>query len=67
MAAINPKALIEKIGALPTELVAEVEAFVDAISQRQQERSLVRVSAAASAPAFEKVWSNPDDDAYDAL
>jgi hypothetical protein len=62
-----PKALIQKIGALPTERIAEVEDFVDFIGQREQEHSLVRAGAAASAPAFAAVWNNPEDDVYDAL
>jgi len=62
----NP-ALIEKINALPTDRLAEVEDFVDFIRQRDQERALVRAARAASAPAFSAIWSNPEDDAYDAL
>ena len=63
----NPQSLIEKIKALPPDRVDEVEDFVDFIAARAQDRSLVRAAAEASAPAFEKVWNNPDDDAYDAL
>ena len=62
----NP-ALIEKINTLPTNRIAEVEDFVDFIRQRDQDRSLVRAARAASAPAFAAVWSNPEDDAYDAI
>lgn len=60
-------ALIEMIQALPPERIAEVEDFVAFIAAREQERSLTRVAAAASAPAFAAVWNNPEDDAYDAL
>lgn len=67
MGAINPKALIDKITALPAELLTEVEDFVDFIGKREQDRSLARAAAATSAPAFAAVWSNPEDDAYDAL
>jgi hypothetical protein len=59
--------LIEKIEALPAERIAEVEDFVDFIQLREQERSLSRAALAASAPAFAAIWSNPDDEAYDAL
>ena len=59
--------LIEKIEALPAERIAEVEDFVDFLRLREQDRPLVRTSTAASAPAFSAVWSNPDDDAYNAL
>jgi hypothetical protein len=33
---------------------------------REQERALTR-AAAASAAAFAEIWSNPEDDIYDAL
>jgi hypothetical protein len=61
------KTLIEKIAALPAERIAKIEDFVDFIRLREQERSLTRAAAAASAPAFAAIWSNPEDDAYDAL
>ena len=67
MAATNPKALIDKISALPTERIAEVEDFVDFIGQREQGRSLVRAAAVNSAPAFAAIWNNLEDDVYDAL
>lgn len=63
----NTQALLEKIQSLPVERIAEVEDFVDFIAAREQDRSLVRASAAASAPAFAQVWNNSEDDAYDAL
>ena len=67
MGAFDPKVLIDKITALPTDLIVEVENFVDLISKREQDRSLARIAAATSAPSFAAVWSNPEDDAYDAL
>ena len=63
----DTKTLIEKIEALPAERIAEIEDFVDFIRLREQEQSLTRAAAAASAPAFAAVWSNPEDDIYDAL
>ncbi len=63
----DTKTLMQKIAALPPERVAEVEDFVDFIRLREQDRSLVRAAAAASAPAFAAIWDNPDDAAYDAL
>jgi hypothetical protein len=59
--------LIEKIRALPEERLNEVEDFVDFIRLREQQRALARDAAAASAAAFAAVWSNPEDDVYDAL
>ena len=43
---------------------ADVNAAIDFLRSRE-ERSLT--AAAASAPAFAAVWSNPEDDVYDAL
>ena len=64
---VQTNTLIEKIQALPAERIAEVEDFVDFIRLREEERTLTRAAAATSAPAFARIWSNPDDDAYDAL
>jgi hypothetical protein len=63
----DSKTRIEKIETLPAERIAEIEDFVDFIRLREQERTLTRTAAAASAPAFAAVWSNPEDDIYDAL
>ena len=63
----NPQSLIEKIKALPPERLDEVEDFVDFIASRALECSLARAAAATSAAVFAKIWTNPDDDAYDAL
>ncbi len=65
--AADKRKLIEKIAALPVDRIAEVEDFVDFICLRGQERSLARAAAAASAPSFAAIWSNPEDDVYDAL
>ena len=40
---------------------------MDFIRLREQERTLTRAAAAASAPAFDAIWNNHDDDAYNAL
>ena len=63
----DTQALIDKIRALPAERIAEVEDFVDFIAARTQDRAPVQAASAASAPAFAKVWDNPEDDVYDAL
>jgi hypothetical protein len=67
MGAFDPTILIDKITALPVELMAEVEQFVDQVREREQDRALARAATAASAPAFAAVWNNPEGDAYDAL
>lgn len=63
----DPQSLIAKIKALPAERIDEVEDFVDFIATRSQDRALVRAALRTSEQAFSKVWSNSDDDAYDAL
>lgn len=67
MAAHLSQTLIDKISALPIERIAEIEDFVDFLRTRDAERALTRASLAGSEPAFAAVWSNPEDDAYDAL
>ena len=52
---------------MPAERIAEIEDFVDFIRLREQQRALTRAAAETSAPAFAAIWSNPDDDVYDAL
>lgn len=63
----DARSLVDKIQKLSPERLVEVEDFVDFICLRERQRALVRDSSAASAPAFAAVWSNPDDDVYDAL
>jgi hypothetical protein len=58
--------LIEKIRSLPPERVAEVEDFVDFISQRD-ERLLVQAASKLSEDAFRQVWDNEEDSVYDQL
>jgi len=59
--------LIDKIKDLPEERLSEVEDFVDFIRLREQQRALTRDAAAASADVFGTIWSNPEDDVYNAL
>ncbi len=60
-------ALIRKLNTLPMDRLAEVETFVDFVSQREKDHALVAAASAASAPAFAAVWDNPEDQIYDAL
>jgi hypothetical protein len=59
--------LAEKLEGLSPEQIVAVEDFVEFLRARGQDRALTRATAAASAPAFEPIWSNPEDDVYDAL
>jgi len=59
--------LMEKIRALPPERVHEVEDFVDFLKLRDEDRQLIRAAARLSEKAFNDVWDNPEDAAYDRL
>ncbi len=63
----NEQAIIEKIKGLPPERVAEVEDFVDFLRTRDDDQRLTQAATKASAPAFNKVWDNPEDADYDQL
>lgn len=63
----NAVNLTSRIQMLSPEQVAEVEDFIDFLRFRAQERDVARAAATMSESAFHKVWSNPEDDAYDAL
>jgi hypothetical protein len=58
--------LIEKIRGLPPEKAAEVEDFVDFLTQRD-DRRLTRAASRLSQEAFEKIWDNPEDAVFDRL
>lgn len=64
--AAREESLIRKIRSLPPEKVAEVEDFVEFLSQRD-DRQLTQAAAKLAEKAFRKVWSNPADAAYDRL
>ena len=59
--------LLEKIKRLPPEKAAEVEDFVDFLSQRESEREFARAATRLSQDAFATVWDNQDDADYDRL
>lgn len=64
---VSELALIAKIRDLPADRLAEVEDFVDFLRLREEERRLTRAAAKLSEGAFQAVWDNPDDAAYDRL
>ncbi|MBD1919066.1 MULTISPECIES: toxin-antitoxin system, antitoxin component, Xre family protein [Cyanophyceae] len=59
--------LLDKIRQFSPLQIAEVEDFVDFLSQRYSDRQLVAASAQASEPSLAQVWDNPEDAAYDDL
>lgn len=62
-----PQGLIEKIRTLSIERLAELEDFVDFIRARDRDQAMTRLATSASEASFSRVWSNPEDDVYDAL
>ncbi len=68
MTKIHEQQILEKLRSLPPEQVAEVEDFVDFLTHRQtDDRGLTQVAEQLAAPAFARVWDNPDDADYDRL
>ncbi len=59
--------LIEKVRALPPERRAEVEDFIDFLQGRVADGQVVDAAIASSKPAFDAVWDNDQDAAYDRL
>jgi hypothetical protein len=52
---------------LPKPLEDAIRRSLRDAPDRDREQALTRGAAEASAPAFAAVWSNPEDDVYDAL
>ena len=63
---VRAKALVRKIQSLPPEKLAQVEDFVEFLSQRE-DRQLTQAAGKLAEKAFRKVWDNPADAAYDRL
>ncbi len=59
--------LTEKIHTLTPSQLAEVERFVASLEAWECVSQDARTAAVLSGPAFEAVWSNAEDEAYDAL
>ncbi len=61
------ESLTEKMQALTSDQLAEVEEFVESLQGWEQNRALSRAAAALSEPALARVWNNPEDDVYDSV
>ena len=59
--------ILSKIRTLPPDKIAGVSDFVDFISQKDQERQLLKAAGKMAEDTFKKVWDNPEGDAYDRL
>ncbi|MBA3320948.1 MAG: DUF2281 domain-containing protein [Pyrinomonadaceae bacterium] len=58
--------LVEKIKQLPPERVAEVEDFIDFLTQRD-ERRLTQAAMLTAEDSFRQVQDNEEDAVYDEL
>ena len=59
--------LTEKIQSLTDEQLLEVENFVESVRLHGLERGHTQAATTASALAFQAIWDNPEDAAYDSL
>ena len=59
--------LIRKIRSLTPEKIAEVVDFVDFLSQKDQDHRIVQAANKLAEDAFNKIWDNTEDEAYDSL
>ena len=62
---LNLKVLMEKMQTLSPDQIREVEDFVDFV--RSEKWGLDRSASAMSERSFAAIWTNPEDDVYDAL
>jgi hypothetical protein len=68
-ATVSPKEqdLLQKIRSLPADKIAEIEDFVDFVRYKNEDLQLSRAAAKLSGAAFQRIWDNPEDEAYDSL
>lgn len=59
--------MVEKLKTLPPARVAEVEDFIDFLSNRDSDRTLVEAAQSITTPNLKAIWDNPDDAVYDRL
>lgn len=67
MTANHIRELVDKLGSLPPERIAEVEDFIDFIKHREQDQQLTRAATTTAERSFAKVWDNQSDAVYDQL
>jgi hypothetical protein len=59
--------LLQKIRSLPADKIVEIEDFVDFVRYKNEDLQLSRAAAKLSGAAFQRIWDNPEDEAYDSL
>jgi predicted CoA-binding protein len=69
IAPVSPKeqSLLQKIRSLPADKIAEIEDFIDFVRYKNEDLQMSRAAAKFSEAAFQRIWDNPEDDAYDSL
>ena len=68
-APVSPKeqSFLQKIRSLPADKIAEIEDFVDFMRYKNEDLQLSRAATKLSEASFQRVWDNPEDDAYNSL
>ncbi len=61
------KAFVLKLRALPEEKAAEVQDFIEFLSERLARKQFMSEIYQLAEPSFRKVWDNPADAKYDDL
>jgi hypothetical protein len=61
------KIIIQTIRTLSPDKVAQVVDFVSFISQKEQDRRLLKAVNKLAEETFKKVWDNAEDEVYDRL
>ena len=64
---LSSSIIAEKVKSLTSEQLTEVKTLIEFIRYRGHDRELTHGATAANNPAFEAIWDNPEDAAYDAL
>ncbi|MFW5825586.1 MAG: DUF2281 domain-containing protein [Marinobacter sp.] len=59
--------VVRKLEHLPPERLAEVEDFIDFLSQKDREHDTRQDFARGAEASFQRVWDNDDDAEYDKL
>jgi hypothetical protein len=59
--------LIRKIRNLTPDKIVEVVDFVDFLSQKDKDHRMLQAANKLAEDAFNKVWDNTEDEAYDSL
>jgi hypothetical protein len=59
--------VVRKLEHLPPDRLAEVEDFIDFLSQKDRERHARQDFARGAEASFQRIWDNDEDAEYDKL